>query len=117
VFSVSDGSPNEVSVEWNAVDKLATLTLLVGGKQPRIACRSGTWIKSRVALFDEQANPLAASCAWTSRDTLAVRLRFPERTWHIDYNLKFEPKQLRTHETRKYAFFPLGPFDRVGQPK
>jgi CubicO group peptidase (beta-lactamase class C family) len=117
VFAVSDGSPNEVSVEWNAVDKLATLTLLLGGKEPRIACRSGTWIKSRAALFDEQAMPLAASCAWTSRDTLAVRLRFPERAWHIDYNLKFEPEQLRTRETRKYAFFPLGPFDRVGQPK
>jgi CubicO group peptidase (beta-lactamase class C family) len=117
VFSVSDGSPTEVAVAWNAAEKLATLTLLIGDKEPRIACRSGRWIKSRVALFDEQAMPLAASCAWESRDTLAVRLRFLERTWHIDYNLKFEPKQLRTRETRKYAFFPLGPFDRVGQPK
>ncbi|HTU62403.1 MAG TPA: serine hydrolase, partial [Polyangiales bacterium] len=91
-FSVSDGSPSEVSVEWNAAEKLATLTLLLRGQDQRIACRSGAWIKSRVALFGDQAMPLAASCAWTSRDTLAVRLRFYERSWHIDYNLHFEAK-------------------------
>ena len=117
VFPDADGSPGEVSLAWNEAEQLATLTLLLHGKEQRIQCRSGAWIKARAALFDEQAIPIAASCAWSSRDTLAVRLRLCESSWHIDYHLTFDGKRLRTRETRKHTFLPQGPFDRIGHRK
>jgi hypothetical protein len=46
VFPESEGSPSEVSLEWNAAEQLATLTLLVQGRELRIQCRSGAWINT-----------------------------------------------------------------------
>jgi CubicO group peptidase (beta-lactamase class C family) len=114
VFQEKDGSQTDVSLEWLGPDQPATLTLKRGGQEQRIRCRSGAWSKGRAAWREEQEGPIAASCAWMSNDTLALRLRPYERSWVVEVSLSFEPKRLRIRESRKHGFGPRGPFERVG---
>ena len=71
-----------------------TMLLRLDGKDQKIACGPGTWVKGRAALGPLVDQPAFASGAWTGEDTFSAKICFVETPFLATIKLKFDGEEV-----------------------
>ena len=81
-----------------------TLVTRSNGREQRIACGKGEWVKGRLAygVFPEQ--PIAATGAWTAPDTFVAKVCFTETPFAITLTLRVAADQV-AYDAEYNVFF------------
>jgi CubicO group peptidase (beta-lactamase class C family) len=84
----------------------ATLTIQDNNGTHQIAVGNSTWLKGTTTIFRGMAMPVAASGAWTSRDTYVIRMCFYETPFCPTLTLRFSADELATIMKDNVSFGP-----------
>lgn len=89
---------NEQKLESVAIEGRAgggwTLHRRLGGAESTVAVGSGQWAKGRGAFNSYTDEPIAASGAWTSDDTLVIKVCAFETPFYANLRLRFDGDQV-----------------------
>jgi CubicO group peptidase (beta-lactamase class C family) len=100
VFPTNDQKLESISLSTNSTDTGMTLVMRSNGIENRLNLGFGTWNRSRgglaslVGATGNADQPLAASAAWTSEDTLAVKVCAYETPFCFNFTLRFDGDRL-----------------------
>ncbi len=102
-FAQNDQLLESVKVEAGR-DGATTLVARFNGKEQRIVCGKGEWVKGKLgfAMFPEQ--PSAASGAWIAPDTFVAKVCLTETPFALTFTLKFAGDQV-TYDGEWNVFF------------
>jgi len=89
-----------------AGDHGVTLVARVNGAERRVTCGHGAWTDGRSAWGRLDAQPVAASGAWTEPDTYTAKLCFYETPYIVTLRLKFSGQQVQYNAEANVAFGP-----------
>jgi len=96
VFPPNDQKLESISLVNNLSDTRLTLEIRSDGIEYRLTPGFGKWSKGRGSLFalvgasEKKDQLLATSAAWTTDDTLVVRVCACETPFYLTFNLRFE---------------------------
>jgi len=95
---------NELGIKSASVDfsnALPRITFVDADGTHFIPCGIGSWVKSTTTfqkrisnVFDNDHQPLAASCGWTDDHTFTAKLCFSQTPYTITSRFTFEPNKL-----------------------
>jgi hypothetical protein len=106
VFPPNDRKLEAIAIE-RAEDRDGVLMLLrANGADQRLMCRQGRWTKSRISLGSGPERAVASSGAWTSDDTLEVKLCFYETPFTLTVKLRFEGDRVHREARMNVGFGP-----------
>ena len=109
-------APNEAGWDSVRLDERAggrwELAWVVGGRETRLACGHGRWLKSegmlglspRGGLGALGQEPLAASAAWTSEDVFSVTVHVCSTPFRANLALRFKDGSLRVEASTPLGF-------------
>ncbi|HAB15271.1 MAG TPA: serine hydrolase [Verrucomicrobiota bacterium] len=94
VFPANDQKLESISIIPNATGTSLTLVVQSDGVESRYACGQGEWKNGRGRFGQYTNEPVAASAAWTSDDTLVVKVCAYETPFYSTTTLRFDGDQL-----------------------
>ncbi len=103
-FPTNDRKLESITLEAGDKDAV-TIVARVDGKERRIACGNGTWLKGRAAWgLATTEQPSAVSGAWTADDTYTAKLCFIETPFVLTIRLKITGNELRYEAESNVGF-------------
>ena len=90
VFPANDPKLESVTVSPDASGSGWTLVTRTAGVESRIAAGDRTWKKGRGTFGPFVDQPIAASAAWATEDTLIIKVCAYETPFHTTVRLRFE---------------------------
>jgi CubicO group peptidase (beta-lactamase class C family) len=97
-------APNELGISAASVDASSPnphITFVDADGSHVIACGFGSWVQGTTAfqkrisnVFENDRQPIAASCAWTDDHTFVAKLCFNQTPYTISSRFSFEPSRL-----------------------
>ncbi len=94
-----------------------TVVAQTGGREVRLICGAGKWVKGRFALPTGGDRPVAASGAWVAEDTYEAKVCFYETPFILTVKLRFAGDQLFHDSELNVAFGPTKQPQLVGRAK
>jgi CubicO group peptidase (beta-lactamase class C family) len=94
-----------------------TLVLQKQGAEQRVACGQAGWEKGRLALGPQPEQPVAASGAWITEGTYAVKLCLYETPHALNLQLKFAGDEVTMDAEFNVAFGPTKQPQKTGHVK
>ncbi len=113
-FAPNEHTPDAISLTLSA-DGIPTFHLKTGDREQTIACPTGVWTKTRLALGHRPEQPYAASGAWTADDTFTLKLCAYATPYITTVRLKFTPTELIYDSELNVAFGPRTHPTQVGR--
>lgn len=103
-FPGNDRKLESITLEAGEKDAV-TILARVDGKERRIACGNGTWLKGRAAWgMATTEQPIATSGAWTADDTYTAKLCLTETPFVLTIRLKITGNELRYEAESNVGF-------------
>ena len=93
VFATNDQKLDSISIETSQ-DGATTLVIQSNGREQRLPCGNGKWIKTRASYGAQEDQPVALSGAWTDSETFKAKLCFYETPYILTATLKFSGDEL-----------------------
>ena len=98
-FAANDQKLESLSVEANPNGPGWILVTQVGGVESRIPCGYLSWLRGRGPFNNRPEEPLAGSGAWSSDDTLSLKICAYETPFHTVVKLRFDGNQVTREST------------------
>jgi len=96
-----------ISVALDFAGETSTLVIRDARGTHRIPCGKGAWITGTTAFDDGNARRVAASGAWTDKNTYTIKLCFYETPFCPTLTCRFDGDQLTYQFTANVSFGPL----------
>jgi CubicO group peptidase (beta-lactamase class C family) len=103
-FAGNDGKLESITLASDGDQKATTLLIQVDGKERKIVCGDGSWQKQRSAWGPFREQPLAATSAWTAKDTFTAKICLYETPFIVTVHLKFSGQELRYESEANVGF-------------
>jgi CubicO group peptidase (beta-lactamase class C family) len=116
-FPANDRKLDAIALKEGGEDDAGTLVAKIDGTEQRILCGRRAWRKGRAAWGTLPVQPMAASGAWTARDTFLARLCFYETPFIVTVRLKFSGDEVRCDVESNVGFGPLKHAPLVGRAR
>lgn len=97
---------NDAKIESLTLSGPNEITLVADGKEQRLEFGSGEWKKTRAKIGGPADRPVALSGAWTSPDTLALKICFYDSPFIATYKMKFGENSMTLDREMNVAFGP-----------
>lgn len=115
MFPENDQKIEAVTIVRDGSDKLMTLVVKIDGLESRFACGFGEWMNGRGVFGRYTDEPVAASAAWITDDTLKAKLCAYETPFYLATTLRFAGDQLFYKQKINVGFGGSSSVDLVGR--
>ena len=112
-FALNDQGVDTLTVAFD--QQVAHLTLRDGNGTHRVSAGYGAWQRGSTTLERSQANPMAASGAWTNEDTYVFKLYFTETPFCATLTCRFAGERLYFDYKMNVGFGPTERPQLVGE--
>ena len=109
VFPTNDQKIQSLRIELAEKGPDVTLITTIDGRENRVVCRPGEWVKGMSGL-----QPVAASGAWTSSDSYTAKICFYETPFVVTANLKFTGDEVQYNAKPNVGFGGKNDIQLVG---
>jgi len=116
-FAANDRKLGALTLQGDGKENPFTIVAKFGDTEEKIPCGNGTWIKSHAAWGGFPAGPLAASGAWTGKDTFTAKICFYETPFVQTVKLQFVGDQVKVDVESNVGFGPSKQAQLVGKTK
>jgi hypothetical protein len=94
VFDDNPAKFQSFSADWRSQRSKVVLKSKRNGADENVVCDKDTWIKGHLTVRKEPNQAVATTCAWTSPDTLTLKIVEYETPFYYTTKIRFTPQKV-----------------------